>query len=166
MVRLPSPAEVGSSDGHAARDQQSEQDDYFVIDCTDNRQQDGIELQAHNGFGHFALIKPLIPALKKTAEEPGSHVRLVQVSSMGHNFAAKTRDFASVEVSIVALSSACIGANIDTQSVNAGTSVWECYGQSKLSNILLANELQKRLADTNIYSLSLHPGVIATVGAA
>ncbi|KAI5400414.1 Short-chain dehydrogenase TIC 32 [Lathyrus oleraceus] len=41
---------------------------------------------------------------------------------------------------------------------------WRAYGQSKLANILHANELAKRLKDdgVNIIANSLHPGAIVT----
>lgn len=73
-------------------------------------------------------------------------MRLVQVSSKGHEFATRNVDFASLE------------------SVNRPLSgPWERYGQSKLGNILFANKLRKRLAaDTNIHSLSVYPGGVDT----
>lgn len=39
---------------------------------------------------------------------------------------------------------------------------WKSYSQSKLANILFANELSRRLEGTNTTVNSLHPGVIAT----
>ncbi|KAI9614925.1 hypothetical protein KEM48_005837 [Puccinia striiformis f. sp. tritici PST-130] len=41
-------------------------------------------------------------------------------------------------------------------------STWIRYGNSKLSNILFNNELQRRLQDTNIHCLAVHPGVVDT----
>ncbi|KAJ7815477.1 hypothetical protein B0H14DRAFT_2272984, partial [Mycena olivaceomarginata] len=38
------------------------------------------------------------------------------------------------------------------------STVMNRYGNSKLSNILFTNELQRRLAGTGIYCLSMHPG--------
>lgn len=59
---------------------------------------DGIEAQACNGTGHFALTVPLLPLLKRTAELPDSHVRIVNVSSVGHNFARLgTPNFSTLE---------------------------------------------------------------------
>jgi NAD(P)-dependent dehydrogenase (short-subunit alcohol dehydrogenase family) len=43
----------------------------------------GIEVQFANHTGHFALIQPLLPLLIKTSKEPDSHVRIVNVSSLG-----------------------------------------------------------------------------------
>lgn len=59
---------------------------------------DGIELQASNALGHFALTLPLIPILKATAGLPNAHVRVVTVTSSGHRWATtETVDFTSVE---------------------------------------------------------------------
>ncbi|KAJ4481029.1 short chain dehydrogenase [Lentinula aciculospora] len=110
---------------------------------------DGIEIQACNGTGHFALTFSLLPLLKDTAAMPDSHVRIVNISSGGYMAAhAGTPDFSSLE-----------GLNQKTWST------WVRYGMSKLTNILLTNELQKRLDEsgtTNIYCLSVHPGGVAT----
>ncbi|KAK4058245.1 hypothetical protein OIO90_000402 [Microbotryomycetes sp. JL221] len=104
----------------------------------------GIEIQFYNHLGHFALVTELLSLLEKTAQEPDSHVRVVSVSSTGHQITG-TPDFSS------------------TESVNRQmTSTWHRYGQSKLSNILFANGLQKRVYSKNIRCLSLHPGVVYT----
>ncbi|KAJ3772740.1 short chain dehydrogenase [Lentinula raphanica] len=111
---------------------------------------DGIEIQASNGTGHFALTISLLPLLKTTAAMPDSHVRIVNVSSFGYFFAyaASKPDFSSLE-----------GLNQKTWST------WVRYRRSKLMNILFTNELQKRLTETgtnNIYCLSVHPGGVST----
>ncbi|KAJ3720121.1 hypothetical protein C8R42DRAFT_583424 [Lentinula raphanica] len=111
---------------------------------------DGIEIQASNGTGHFALTISLLPLLKTTAAMPDSHVRIVNVSSFGYFFAyaASKPDFSSLE-----------GLNQKTWST------WVRYGRSKLMNILFTNELQKRLTESgtnNIYCLSVHPGGVST----
>lgn len=41
-------------------------------------------------------------------------------------------------------------------------SPWGAYGQSKLANILFANELARRVAGTGVTSNSLHPGFVYT----
>ncbi|KAJ3847226.1 short chain dehydrogenase [Lentinula lateritia] len=110
---------------------------------------DGIEIQACNGTGHFALTVSLLSILKDTAAMPGSHVRIVNITSGGYMFANFTKpDFTSLE-----------GLNQKT----FGT--WGRYGLSKLTNILLTNELQKRFIAagiTNIYCLAVHPGAVNT----
>ncbi|KAF5381940.1 hypothetical protein D9757_007580 [Collybiopsis confluens] len=108
---------------------------------------DGIEIQACNGVGHFALTVPLLPLLKDTAAKPDSHVRIVNVSSMGYIF-VRSADFSSLE----ALN-------------HKGWTSWGRYGVSKLMNILFTNELQKRIDESgtkNIFCLSLHPGAVST----
>ncbi|KAF5381921.1 hypothetical protein D9757_007579 [Collybiopsis confluens] len=108
---------------------------------------DGIEIQACNGIGHFALTVPLLPLLKETAAKPDSHVRIVNVSSIGYTF-ARSPDFSSLE------------------AVNQkGRTTMGRYGVSKLMAILFTNELQKRIDESgtkNIFCLSLHPGAAST----
>lgn len=106
---------------------------------------DGIELQACNGTGHFGLTIPLLPVLKKTDAEPGSQVRIVNLSSIAHRTSASNPDFSS----------------LDALNRKYG-STWIRYGNSKLSNILFNNELQRRLEGTNIHCLAVHPGVVDT----
>ncbi|KAL8286459.1 hypothetical protein RQP46_004476 [Phenoliferia psychrophenolica] len=96
----------------------------------------GVEVQFWNHLGHFALVQPLLPLLTKTSKLPDSHVRIVVVSSL---------DFTSLE----------------TVNLPLGNTS-ERYGLSKLSNILYATALQKRLATENIRVLSLHPGNVHT----
>ncbi|OAV90317.1 hypothetical protein PTTG_09457 [Puccinia triticina 1-1 BBBD Race 1] len=59
--------------------------------------EDGIELQLCNAIGHFAFTFPLLDLLKKTSEEPGSHVRIVNVASVAHSWVRGTPDFSSVD---------------------------------------------------------------------
>jgi len=108
---------------------------------------DGIEVQACNGTGHFALTVPLLPLLKQTAAMPDSHVRIVNVTSAGYRW-ARGPDFSTLE-------------NLNQES----WSTWGRYGLSKLSNILFTNELQQRLIEsgtTNIFCTSVHPGGVST----
>ncbi|KAK7006771.1 hypothetical protein R3P38DRAFT_3036741 [Favolaschia claudopus] len=73
-----------------------------------------------------------------------SHVRIVSLSSEGHR-AAQNPNFSNPE----GLNQRC-------------STAMHRYGNSKLSNILFTNELQRRLADSSIYCLSVHPGLVAT----
>jgi len=103
------------------------------------RTADGFEMQfGTNHLGHFALTGLLLPAILAA---PGA--RVVVVSSSAHSFGKI--DFANLD-----------GAQ--------SYSRWGAYGQSKLANILFANELQRRLtvagADTLV--ASCHPGYAAT----
>lgn len=108
--------------------------------------QDGIELQACNAIGHFALTIPLLPILKQTdSSSPDSQVRIVNLSSIAHQAASSQPDFSSLE------------------AINRSySSTWTRYGNSKLANILFNNELQRRLEGTNIHCIAVHPGVVDT----
>jgi len=106
---------------------------------------DGFEAQIGvNHFGHFALTMKLLDLMKQTADSDGVQGRVVNVSSMGHKLGV---------------------INFDDINYNQRSySPYGAYGQSKLANILMANELQRRLKEdgVNITANSLHPGVIAT----
>ncbi|GAA5821268.1 hypothetical protein JCM11251_004543 [Rhodosporidiobolus azoricus] len=104
----------------------------------------GVEVQFWNHLGHFALVHSLIPLIQKTADLPGASVRIVSLSSKGHEMSPKP-DFSSLE-----------SANRDLK----GT--WARYAQSKLANILFAVALQERLSKSNIHVNACHPGVVAT----
>lgn len=105
---------------------------------------DGIEVQACNGTGHFALTTKLLHLLRKTSELEGSDVRIVTVSSEAHKFTTSP-EFSTLE----GLNKPCLNSAIR-------------YGNSKLSNMVFTQELQKRLDDTGIICLSVHPGGVAT----
>ncbi|KAM7494272.1 hypothetical protein LguiB_028881 [Lonicera macranthoides] len=107
---------------------------------------DKIELQfATNHLGHFLLTNLLLETMKKTARESLKEGRIVNVSSEGHRFAYSGIHFDKIN---------------DESSYN---SIY-AYGQSKLANILHANELARRLKaeGVEITANSLHPGSIAT----
>ncbi|KAF2712745.1 NAD(P)-binding protein [Pleomassaria siparia CBS 279.74] len=103
---------------------------------------EGYEIQfGTNHIGHALLTKLLTPTLLETAKEPGADVRIVNVSSMGHNLAPST------------------GIVWDQKALEAN-STWVRYGQSKLANILFTRELATRYP--SITSVAIHPGVIFT----
>ncbi|CAG7969999.1 unnamed protein product [Penicillium olsonii] len=102
----------------------------------------GHEIQlGTNHTGHFHLTKLLLPTLLKTAEQPDSDVRVVSLSSIGHNFAPAFETFLDQD---------------KLKSVNTNAR----YGASKAANILFAAELGRRYP--SITSVSVHPGVIMT----
>ncbi|KAJ7555913.1 hypothetical protein O6H91_05G060700 [Diphasiastrum complanatum] len=109
---------------------------------------DGIEMQfATNHVGHFLLTYLLMDKMKETAQESGIEGRIVNVSSTGHKlFAPKG------------------GIAFDTINNEANYGPWKAYGQSKLANILHANELTRQFKEegVNITANSLHPGGINT----
>ncbi|KAI9924848.1 hypothetical protein MW887_006705 [Aspergillus wentii] len=102
----------------------------------------GHEIQlGTNHTGHFLLTKLLLPILEKTAAEPESDVRVVSLSSVGHNLAPS---FETI-----------IDQN-KLKKVNTNTR----YGASKAANILFASELARRYP--SLTSVSVHPGIILT----
>lgn len=105
---------------------------------------DGYEIQfGTNHMGHALLTKLLLPLLQKTAAEPGSDVRIINLSSMGH---------------IGAPSGGLVLADDKTDMSNFST--WTRYGQSKLANVLFTKGLAKRYPE--IKSVAIHPGGVNT----
>ena len=103
--------------------------------------EDGYEIQfGTNYIGHMLLTKLLLPTLLSTAKEPGSDVRVVNLSSEAHNFAP--------------------GEILYDKSKLDAQGTWARYGQSKLANILHARELASRYP--SITAVSVHPGLITT----
>jgi NAD(P)-dependent dehydrogenase (short-subunit alcohol dehydrogenase family) len=96
---------------------------------------DGFELTfAVNHLAPFVLTRELLPLLR------ASHSRVITVASVAHN-----------------------RGQIDFDDLNAarGFDGYRAYAQSKLANVLFANELAERERDY-LTSNSLHPGVIGT----
>lgn len=92
----------------------------------------------HN-LGHFLLTNLLLDVLKA-----GQPSRIVVVSSELH----------------------FIG-EINKNDLNSDNYYWiRAYSNSKLANILFANELSRRLSGTQVTVNSLHPGVVNTKVAA
>ena len=91
-----------------------------------------------NHLGHFVLTAQLAPYLQKQA-------KVINVSSMAYNFA---------------------GGELKLDNLNGEQeySAWGSYGQSKLENILFAQELQRRAdaAGLDWTVTSLHPGGVNT----
>ncbi|XP_044740010.1 retinol dehydrogenase 12-like [Chrysoperla carnea] len=87
-----------------------------------------------NHFGPFLLTNLLLDLLKKSAPS-----RIVTVSSMGHK-----------------------SSSLDSDNLNKPRSDDLNYFNSKLCNILMSNELARKLDGTNVTSNSLHPGVVHT----
>ncbi|XP_020217066.1 short-chain dehydrogenase TIC 32, chloroplastic [Cajanus cajan] len=109
--------------------------------------EDNIELQfATNYMGHFLLTNLLLDTMKKTTHESKKQGRIINISSMLHQWT--------------------YGGGILFDKINDPSSYhnWLAYGQSKLANILHANELAKRFKEeeVDITANSLHPGAILT----
>lgn len=101
--------------------------------------EDGLEMTfAVNHIGYFLLTMQLLPLIKATP-----HARVISVSSGAH--AAGTLNF-------------------DDLNLQNGYGAMKAYSQSKLANILFANELAARFQAKGIEatSNSLHPGFVAS----
>lgn len=103
------------------------------------RTRQGFELQfGVNHLGHYALTRLLLPLLQ---EQPGA--RVVHVTSGAQYFGK---------------------LNFDDLNGERRYDRWAAYGQSKLANVALALELQRRLQATSsgVWSLAAHPGLART----
>ncbi|KAG6649856.1 short-chain dehydrogenase TIC 32, chloroplastic-like [Carya illinoinensis] len=108
---------------------------------------DNIELQfATNHLGHFLLTHLLLDTMKRTARKSGKEGKIVNVSSGAHQFSYRE------------------GIRFDRINDKHGYSSLAAYGQSKLANILHANELARHFKEdgVDITANSLHPGAIVT----
>ena len=102
----------------------------------------GYEIQfGTNHIGHALLTKLLLPTLLSTAETT-SDVRIVNLSSAGHNLAPSG------------------GIVFAPHPALESYNTWTRYGQSKLANILHARSLRKYYPQ--LTSVAVHPGVILT----
>uniref|UniRef100_A0A3Q1H5F4 Dehydrogenase/reductase 13 n=1 Tax=Acanthochromis polyacanthus TaxID=80966 RepID=A0A3Q1H5F4_9TELE len=104
------------------------------------RTEDGLGMMfGVNHIGHFLLTNLLLERLKQCGPS-----RVVNVSSMGHNFGKI--DFDSLNTH---------------KALGLGTSfreIFQTYCDSKLCNVLYTHELAKRLQGTKVTCYSLHPG--------
>jgi len=104
------------------------------------QQKHGLEIQfLTNHLGHFVLVNHL---LERVREAPAG--RVVMVSSLGHYF------------------SVAGGVNFDNLSGEKRYVPFTFYGQSKLANLLMSNELARRLEGSRATSNAIHPGIIMT----
>ncbi|KAF5972617.1 alcohol dehydrogenase [Fusarium bulbicola] len=109
-----------------------------------------------NHLGPFLLTRELLPLLNKTqAEHPG--VRIVNVASTAHYDVPTGAKFGSLE-----------DFNNTYGSEHEPLANYLRYGYSKLATILHTKELQRRFDQegVDILALSVHPGGVATNGAA
>ena len=103
------------------------------------RTRQGFELQfGVNHLGHYLLIRLLLPLLHT---QPGA--RVVHVTSGAQYFGR---------------------LNFDDLNGERRYDRWAAYGQSKLANVTIALELQRRLqaAASGVWSLAAHPGLART----
>ncbi|GAV79316.1 adh_short domain-containing protein [Cephalotus follicularis] len=118
-----------------------------IMDTPFMLSKDNIELQfATNHLGHFLLANLLLDTMKKTEHESRREGRIINVSSEAHHFTYRE------------------GIRFDKINDQSGYRSFAAYGQSKLANILHANELARSLKEdgVDITANSLHPGAIVT----
>lgn len=113
--------------------------------------EDGVEVQfGINHLGHALLIKLLLPLMLQTARASDSDVRIINMSSIAYQQAPKIGiDFATLH------SDQSLLGNV----IKPGHK-WSRYGQSKLANMLYAQELARRYP--SIISVAVHPGFVMT----
>lgn len=105
--------------------------------------EDNYELQfATNHLSHFLFFNLLKPALL-AGSSADFQARVVVVSAAAHR--------------VVTLNDS---DNYHFQK--GGYNPWVAYGQSKLANIYMANEIERRYGLSGLHATSLHPGLIAT----
>jgi NAD(P)-dependent dehydrogenase (short-subunit alcohol dehydrogenase family) len=103
-----------------------------------NEQAFGIDLQLFtNHIGHFIFVEGLLGDLADNG-------RVVMLSSSAHTMAPKG------------------GIEFDNLSGARDYSAWKQYGQSKIANLLFAQELARRFEGTKKVANAVHPGVIQT----
>lgn len=108
-----------------------------VMACPKSYTSDGFEMHMGvNHLGHFLLTNLLLDLLKA-----GAPSRIVVVSSDAYKFSNLNRNDLMSELSY---------------------NKYKAYSQSKLANIMFANELANRLEGTNVTVNSCHPGVVQT----
>lgn len=89
-------------------------------------------------YGHFLLVKLLMPQLLASMKP-----RVVMVSSVSHTSPATL--------------------NFDLFPMpKEKFKMMVAYGQAKLANVLMANELQRQFGDQGLSACSLHPGTLIT----
>ncbi|PKA48049.1 Short-chain dehydrogenase TIC 32, chloroplastic [Apostasia shenzhenica] len=109
--------------------------------------QDGVEMSfATNHIGHFLLTNLLLENMRNTASESGIEGRIVIVASEGYKLSYRE------------------GIRFDKINEESGYYCFCAYGQSKLANILHAQELSDRLKEEGVALTvnSVHPGAVPT----
>ncbi|RYP46800.1 hypothetical protein DL768_007042 [Monosporascus sp. mg162] len=106
---------------------------------------DGYEIQfGTNHVGHALLTRLLMPLLEKTAAGVNSDVRVINLTSDGHELFAPSSGLLLED------------AKTDMDSLSR----WARYGHSKLANIYFTKGLAKHYPQ--IKSVAVHPGVVST----
>ncbi|KAI0027349.1 NAD-P-binding protein [Vararia minispora EC-137] len=116
---------------------------------------EGIEESiATNHVGMFVFTNEVLPVLKSTSKLPGSDVRVVIHTSLGHTFTVRHNFESPDDLNDLPTTNSFLGRS-------------RRYGTSKFMNLLFTRELQQRL-DAEGYPMiviALHPGVVQSSGA-
>ncbi|KAI1128902.1 hypothetical protein F5Y10DRAFT_164695 [Nemania abortiva] len=108
----------------------------------EGRTQDGFEVHlGTNHLAHFLLFELLKPTLLRSST-PEFHSRVVAVSSTAHRTAPLNFD----------------DLNFEKRKYDGVAA----YGQSKLANVYMANEIERRYGSRGLHGWSVHPGGIRT----
>lgn len=111
-----------------------------IMAVPEGKTKDGFELQfGTNYVAHFLLFQLVKQALLDSASADFPS-RVVSVSSLAQRYATVRLD--------------------DYNWEKEPYDKWQAYGQSKTANIWLANAINRKYADKNLYSVALHPGLI------
>lgn len=106
---------------------------------------DGYEMTfATNHLGHFLFFELLKPALLGSAS-PSFHSRVVNVASCAHR-----------------ATSLHASDNYNFEKEEKDYEYLQAYAQSKLANIYMSNEIDRRYGDKGLHATSVHPGAIMT----
>ncbi|KAJ9107005.1 hypothetical protein QFC19_002873 [Naganishia cerealis] len=113
---------------------------------------DGYDVQWQtNVMGHWILTTHLLPLLLKVSQDSNGveKARVVHTSSSAHNMAPRGAiDWESLKVQ-------------EDGSIGHAHNTWVLYGQSKIGNVIVANELNRRYGD-HLISTSCNPGNLKT----
>ena len=110
-----------------------------VMAWPESRTADGFEMHfGTNHLGPFLLFNLLKPTLLASST-PSFNSRVVNVSSTGHRYTQ---------------------IHFDNPNLTGEYEPFIAYGQSKLANIYMANELDRRYGSKGLHALSVHPGGI------
>lgn len=110
-----------------------------VMATPEGRTVDGFEMQfGTNHLAHFLLFQLVKPALLASST-PEFNSRVVNLSSTGHRY---------TEI------------HFDNLTLEGEYNPQAAYGQSKVANIYMANEIERRYSRLGLHAFSVHPGGI------
>jgi len=117
-----------------------------IMMCPFSKTVEGLEMQiGTNHFGHALLTKLLLPQLEAAASAVG--VATVSVVTSSAHYSSYPEGILS---------------SIEAMNNEAAYETAKAYGQSKLANVLFAQELAARVKDKGILVNSAHPGAVDT----